>query len=67
MAADNEDDMEWLDYENQMQIPRSEDEVGDYEFPELERGEQLNESEAAGVPVGGEVVPRQDRPEQVRA
>ena len=66
MAADDEDDMEWLNYEEQMRIPRSEEDIGDYEFPHLERGEQLNESEASGVPVGGEVIPRQRRQQQIQ-
>ena len=61
MAADDEDDMEWLDSEEQMQVPRSEEDIVDYELPGLERREQLNESEAAGVPVGGEVIPRRRR------
>ena len=33
MAADDDDDLEWLDFEEQMQDPRSDEEIGGYEFP----------------------------------
>ena len=68
MAADDDDDaesMEGLDYEEHMRIPKSDEKIGDYESPELEREEQLNDPEAAGVQVGGEVVPQQRRQKQV--
>ena len=66
MAADDEDDMEWLDYEEQMQDPKSDEGDAEYEFQELEMGFNLRRSEGAGVPVGGEVDPRQHREPQVR-
>ena len=52
MAADDEDDMEWLDYEEQMQHPKSDEDEGDaeYEFPELEMGFEFRKSERAGFP-----------------
>ena len=49
MAADDEVDMEWLGYGEQMQHPKSDDDEAEYEFPELERGEKLRESERAGA------------------
>ena len=58
MAADDDDDMKWLE------DPLS---PSDYEFSDAENGEQKEGPEAAGAPVGGKVVPRQRRPEQVRA
>ena len=57
MATDDEDDMEWLDFEEQMQDPKSDESDAEYEFPELEMGFELRKSERAGVPVGGEVDP----------
>ena len=43
MAADDDDDMEWADYEEQVQHPKSDEDEGDaeYEFPELEMGFDL--------------------------
>ena len=41
MAADEEDNMEWFDYEEQMQYPKSDQEEAEYEFPELEMGFEL--------------------------
>ena len=66
MAADDEDYMEWLDFEEQVQHPKSDVDEGDaqYEFPELEWGFDLRTSERErepGIPVGGEVDPRQRR------
>ena len=37
MAADGDDDMEWLDCEEQMQYPKSDEEIGEYEFTDLEK------------------------------
>ena len=34
MAADDEDGMEWLDFEEQMQDPRSDEGGAEYEFPD---------------------------------
>ena len=65
VAAAVEDDMEWLDYEEQMQDPKSEEGFAEYEFPELEMGFDLRRSERAEVPVGGEVDPRQRREAKV--
>ena len=56
MAAENDDDMEWLDVEK-IQYPLSDEENAEYEFPELEMGLDLRLSERAGVAVVGEVVP----------
>ena len=53
MAAYEEDDMKWLDYEEQMQHPKSDEEEAEYEFLELEMAFGLRESERAGVPAGG--------------
>ena len=57
MAADDEDDMEWLNYEEQMQDPTSDEGDSEYELPELEMGFNLTKSERAGVPVGGRSTP----------
>ena len=35
-ADDDDDDMEWLDYEEQMQYPKSDEDEAEYELPELE-------------------------------
>ena len=57
MAAEDDDDMEWLDVEK-IQYPHSDDEdAAEYEFPELEMGFDLRLSERAGVAVDGEEVP----------
>ena len=37
MAADDDDDMEWLDVEK-IQYPESDEDKAEYEFPELEMG-----------------------------
>ena len=53
--------MEWADYEEQIQHPKSDEDEGDaeYEFPELERGFDFRKSEREPeIPVGGEVDPR---------
>ena len=65
MAADDEDDMEWLDYEEQMQDPKSDEGDAEYKFPELDLGFDFRESERSGVPVGWEVDPRQRREPKV--
>ena len=60
MAADDDDDMEWADYEEQIQHPKSDEDEGDaeYEFPELEMGFELRKSQREPeIPVGGEVDP----------
>ena len=66
MAADKEDDMERLDYAEQMQHPKSDEDEAEYEFPEMEMEHEFRKSERAGVPVGGEVIPRQRRQPQAR-
>ena len=40
MAANDDDYMEWADYEEQIQHPKSDEDEGDaeYKFPELEMG-----------------------------
>ena len=47
MAADDAHNMEWLDYEDQMQDPKSDVDEGDpeYEFPEMGMGCNLSKSE----------------------
>ena len=47
MAADGDDDMEWADYKEQIQHPKSDVDEGDaeYEFPELEWGFDFRKSE----------------------
>ena len=61
--SDDEDDMEWLDYEEQMQHPKSDEDEGDseYEFRELGMGFEFRKAERAGIPVGGQVDPRHRR------
>ena len=66
MAADEEDDMEWLDYEEQMQYLRSDEDNAEYEFPKLEMGFELRDLERDGVSAGGEIIPRQRRQPQAR-
>ena len=66
MAADDEDDIEWLVREEQMQDPKLDEGDAECEFPELEMGFDFRKSERAGVPVGGEVDPRQRREPNVR-
>ena len=68
MAADDEDDVERLDFEEQMQHLQSDEDEGDaeYEFPELKMGFDYRESERAGIPVGGEVNPQHRREPKVR-
>ena len=64
MAADDDDDMEWADYKEQIQHPKSDEDEGEakYEFPELEMGFDFRKSERQPeIPVGGEVDPRQSR------
>ena len=57
MAAEDDDDMEWLDVEK-IQYPHSDEEdAAEYEFQELEMGFDLRLSERAGVAVDGEAVP----------
>ena len=56
MAADGDDDMEWLDVEK-IQDPLS-DEDAEYQFRELEMGLDLRLSERAGVAVDREVIPQ---------
>ena len=65
MAAEDDDDMEWLDVEK-IQDPLS-DEDAEYQFPELEMGLDLRLSERAGVAVDGEVVPQHHSEPRVRA
>ena len=57
-ADDDDDDMKWL---QDALFP------SDYELSDVDNGEHKEGPEATEVPVGGEVVTRQDRPEQVRA
>ena len=70
MAADDDDDMLWLDTEK-IQYPLSDEEfdenAAEYEFPELEMGHDLRLSERAGVAVDGEVVPQHHAEPRVRA
>ena len=66
MPADDADHMEWLDYEEQMQYPKSDEDDAGFEFPELEMGFEPRKQGRAGVPVGGEVNPRQRREPPVR-
>ena len=56
MAADDDDDMEWLDVE-MIQHPPSDEEDAEYQFPELDMGFNLRLSERAGVAVDWELVP----------
>ena len=58
MAADNEDDMKWLDFEEQMQDPKSDEDDSECRFQGLKMGFDFRKPERAGVPVGGEVDPR---------
>ena len=57
MAADGDDDMEWLDVEK-IQYRESDEDKAEYEFPELGMGFDLTLSERAAVAVDGEVVPQ---------
>ena len=66
MAADGDDDMERLDYEELMQYPKSHEDIDEYKLPELKQGKDLRESEAAGVPVSGDFVPQHRHQPQVR-
>ena len=66
MAADDDDDMEWLDVEK-IQYPLSDEEDAAYQFPELDMGLDLRLSERAGVAVDGEVVPQHHQERRVRA
>ena len=68
LAADD-DDMEWADYEEQIQHLKSDEDAGDAEYncPELEIGFDLRKSEREpDIPVGGEVDPRPGREPRVR-
>ena len=56
MAAEDDDDMKWLDVEK-IQGPLSDGDA-EYQFPELEMGLDLRLSERAGVAVDGKVVPQ---------
>ena len=60
MAADDDDDMEWLDIEK-IQYPRSDEEFGEnaaeYEFPELEMCLDLRLSDRAGLQSMGRLFP----------
>ena len=56
MATDDDHGMEGLDCDEQLQYPKSDEDIGECKLSELEQGGELRESEAAGVPVDGEVV-----------
>ena len=70
MAADDDDDVEWLGIEK-IQYPLADEEFdensAEYEFPELEMGLDLRLSERAGVAVDGEVFPQHHPEPRVRA
>ena len=65
MAADDDDDMEWIDFEK-IQYPESDEDRAEYEFPELEMGFYFRLSERAGVVVDGEVVPQHHQEPRAR-
>ena len=58
--------MEWLDYEDQIQYPKSDEDEAEYAFPDLEIGFDFRESERAGVAVDGEVVLQHHQEPRVR-
>ena len=49
MAADDDDDMEWHDYEEQMPYPKSDEDGAEYEFPELVMGFEFRGPEFQSV------------------
>ena len=65
MAADGDDDMEWIDVEK-IQFPESDEDKAEYEFLELEMRFDLRLSERAGVAVDGEVVPKHHQQPRTR-